>query len=199
MLCGPTIFHLIGFPGAGKFTIAKHMAHLQDSHEHRLVVVDNHYFNNTIFGVLDVDGIRPLDPRVWDHVRQVRDAVLETIRDLSPPTWSFVFTNVLFAGDAGDEAAPERLAALAEARGGPFVPVRLHCDVDELARRVVSPERKDRLKWIDAEGVRAIARSRALIPLPYRHALDLDVTGVAPEVAARRILDHAAATAASQT
>ena len=197
MSCGPAIFHLIGFPGAGKFTVARHMARLQGAQEHRLVVVDNHYFNNTIFGVFDVDGIRPLDPRVWEHVRQVRDAVLETIRDLSPPTWSFVFTNVLFAGDPGDEAAPERLAALAAARGGPFVPVRLHCRVEELARRVVSPERKHRLKWVDSEGVQAVARSRALIPLPYPHALDLDITDLGPDVAARRILEHAAATGPS--
>lgn len=192
MLRRPAIIQLIGFPGAGKFTIAKCLAALQGPGEHRLVVVDNHYFNNPIFGVVDVDGIRPLDTRVWGYVRQVREAVLQAIEELSPANWSFVFTNVLFAGNAGDEAAPGRLAALAEARRGPFVPVLLHCDLDELSRRVVSPERRDRLKMVDADGVREMAQQRALISLAHPNALELDITDVPPEHAARRILDHAA-------
>ena len=188
----PAIVHLIGFPGAGKYTIARHMAEQRGPGPDRLVVVDNHYFNNTIFGVLDVDGIKPLDPRVWGHVLQVREAVLGAIEELSPSTWSFTFTNVLFAGDAGDEAAPGRLAALAAARGSSFVPVRLTCRVDELARRIVAPERRTRLKWVDADGVRALVDSRRLIDLDHEHALELDVSDVPPEATAARILEHVA-------
>jgi hypothetical protein len=194
---GGAIVHLIAFPGAGKYTIAKQLA--ERAAGERWVVVDNHYVNNTIFGVLDVDGITPLDPQVWTHIRTVRNAVLDTIRTLSPPDWSFVFTNVLFAGDPGDEAAPGQLAQLAEDRGAVFVPVVLRCEVDELVRRVTSPERRHRMKWVDADGVRGVAMTRQLIAVDHRfeHALDLDVTTTSPADAADAIRRHVAQAQAS--
>ncbi|CAA9250042.1 MAG: hypothetical protein AVDCRST_MAG50-2559 [uncultured Acidimicrobiales bacterium] len=192
LLQRPAIIHLIGFPGTGKYTIAKHMAALQGGGEHRLVVVDNHYVSNPILGVMDIDGVKAIDPAVWGYVRKVRLAVMEAIRDLSPSTWSFAFTNVLLAGDPEDQAAPARVAALADARDAAFVPVRLHCKVDELTRRAVSPQRNERLKWTDGEAVRAMAESRTLVDVAHPNTLDLDVTDVQPEVAARLVLEHAA-------
>jgi len=190
------MIHLIGFPGTGKYTIAKHMAVLQGGGVRRLVVVDNHYVSNPIFGVMDVDGITAIDPAVWGYVRKVRVAVMEAIRDLSPPGWSFVLTNVLLGGNAEDESAPAALAALAEARGAAFVPVRLHCQVDELTRRAVSPQRGERLKWRDGGGVRAMAESRSLIDLSHPNAFDLDVSALPAEIAAGLVLAHAAEAAA---
>ena len=183
------IVYLIGFPGCGKFTVGNELVRLAAERGERLVLVDNHHINNTIFEFADVDGIKELPPAVWAHVATVRDAVLATIEQLGPPTWSYVFTNVLFAGDPGDEAHVGRLAQLAASRGSRFLPVRLDCDVDELARRVTSPERRDRLKWMDADGLRRLATTRRLVDVP-NDALDLDVTTVPAAVTAQHILDH---------
>jgi len=71
-----------------------------------------------------------------------------------------------------------------------YAPIRLHCHVDELMNRIVSEERKQRLKWIDPEGVRRYAAERELISLDGQDALDLDVTSTSPETTAASILDH---------
>jgi hypothetical protein len=186
----PAVVQLIGHAGAGKYTVAKELAARRPGPDDRWVVVDNHYVNNPIFGVLDLDGVKPLDPSVWGHVAKVRAAVLDTIRTLSPPSWSFVFTNVLIAGQKGDEAAPVELAKLAEARGASFVPVVLRCEVDELVRRVVSPGRATRLKWRDPDGVRAVATSTSLVVPDHANLLELDVTAMDPSDTADRILEH---------
>ena len=117
------IVYLIGYPAAGKFTIAKAIS---EHASYRYVVVDNHHINNVVFEVIETDGVRALPPRVWSLIDGVRDAVFAAIEELSPPDWSYVFTNVLIAGS--DEPFLDRLADLADRRGDVFIPVRLHCD-----------------------------------------------------------------------
>ena len=183
------VVYLIGFPAAGKFTIAKALA---ERAPQKLVVVDNHHINNTVFAVIDTDGVKALDPRVWSFTMDVRNAVVGAIEALGPPTWSYVFTNVLIAGEAIDESLVTQLRDMASQRGSVFVPVRLHCDADELARRIVSPERRERMKWVDAEGLRAFLARVELIDVDDERLLDLDVTNLAPDAAADAILDHLA-------
>ena len=144
-----------------------------------------------VFAVLDTDGKKSLPAGVWDRVGEVRNAVIAAIRDLGPPDWSYVFTNVLIAGLPCDEAALGEMAVLAEARGSTYVPVVLRCSTDELARRIVAPERQERLKWVDPVGLRGLVeRSELLDVSGYEHALDLDVTNLPPRHAAVAIADH---------
>jgi tRNA uridine 5-carbamoylmethylation protein Kti12 len=188
---GPAaIIHLIGYPGAGKYTVAKELAAIAERAGQRLVVVDNHHTSNVIFAVLDVDGVSPVAQEVWDRVGEVREAVYGAIEHLSPPAWSFVFTNVLCQGDPTDEAIVRRIAQLAAARGNPYVPVRLVCAPDEILRRVPNPDRRERMKWIDVDAVRAFIGASELVHLDQQTALDVDVTTCPPEDAALRILDH---------
>ena len=176
------IVHLIGYPGTGKYTVACSMA---ERWPHRLVVMDNHLTANPILHVVGVDGVRRLPPVVWERVGEIRDLVSKAIEDLSPPDWSFVFTNVLDARDERHHATVAWLQRLAEARRQPYVPVLLRCDLDELLRRVVTPERHGRMKWIDADAVRAYATStRMLVP---DGTLTLDITDMTPEEAADTI------------
>jgi hypothetical protein len=190
----PALIHLIGYPGAGKFTIAKEIARLAGVESRTTVkVVDNHHVNNTVFAVLDVDGHKALPPRVWDFVREVRSGVLGAIEELGPSDWSYVFTNVLFAGNPHDEAGLRSIADLAERRRSLFVPVRLHCAVDELARRIVAEDRRTRMKWMDAAGVRAQATTVPLLDVSaHVHALDLDVTDRSAAESAAAVLAHVA-------
>jgi shikimate kinase len=191
MTSTPAIVHLIGYPAAGKYTVAQELARQAQEANAHFVVIDNHFTANVIFGVMEVDGMRPVPEEVWDRVEEVREAVFRTIETLSPPEWSFVFTNVLTEGHERDAAAVIRLAQLASATQRRYVPVRLHCHVDELATRIVSEDRKRRLKWIDPEGVRRFATERELIGLDGHDVLDLDVTSTPPEATAASILVHA--------
>src|SRR3954468_10185542 len=113
MAVHPAIVHLVGFPGAGKYTVAKALVRAgADSGQH-YVLIDNHYTTNVIFGVMEVDGIRPVPPTVWARVDGAREAVFKAIVEFSPPEWSFVFTNVLTMEEPLDPPAARRLIALA--------------------------------------------------------------------------------------
>jgi hypothetical protein len=186
----PSIVHLIGFPAAGKLTVARAIAELGASRGRRIVVVDNHLTANVIFAVIEADGIRPLPEAVWNHVDEVRETLYRAIGELPPPEWSFVFTNVITEHDRNGRAVIDRLARLAAERSSHYVPVRLHCESDELVRRVGNPDRRERRKTIDPVGVRALAESTRLIGVEPHQALDIDTTTLAPSDAAARILDH---------
>ncbi len=188
----PAIVHLIGFPAAGKYTVAKALAHAADARGERFVVTDNHLTGNVILSV--VDGV---PDGTWDRVRQVREVMYDAIAELSPPSWSFVFTNVLVAGDVEDEAAPGRLADVAAARGSIYLPVLLTCEVDEVIARVPSPERRERHKWIDPDAVRSFMERAALVDLSAHDPYELDTTTRPAEEAARLILDEHARRSAS--
>jgi RimJ/RimL family protein N-acetyltransferase len=73
------LYYLIGLPGVGKYTVAKAMERLAAERGKQLVVVDNHYFNNPIFGLVRVDGQTPLPRAVWARVAEVAQAVVTTV------------------------------------------------------------------------------------------------------------------------
>jgi hypothetical protein len=71
--------------------------------------------------------------------------------------------------------------------------VRLLCGADELARRIVSPERRERSKWLDADGVRHKHATQTVVEPDDPTTLTLDVTSMAPADAAahlRTVLDR---------
>ena len=143
------IIVLIGFAGTGKYTIGRELCERTGAK-----LIDNHLINNPVFKVVDADGIKPLPPGVWDKVKTIRAIVYDSIRELSPPDLSFVFTIELIEGKPDEQEAFDDLKELAVARNSVFVPVRLLCDVDELCRRVASPGRIAMIKAISPEAAR---------------------------------------------
>ena len=189
----PGIYLLVGYPGTGKYTVAQALAAELRARGADAVVIDNHYVNNPVFGVLHTDGVTPLPAGIWPLVAQVRDAVLTAAEQYAPPARSFVFTNYIRQDEADEDPAVSdyllRLQRLAGPRGGRFRVVRLTCAVDELCRRITGPDRQQRLKAISAEWVREETRTWALFA-PADDHLELDITDVPPAEAARRIADH---------
>ena len=57
------VVYLVGFASTGKLTIARELAPMLNAK-----VVDNHWVNNPIFGLLETDGKTKLPDAVWDRV-----------------------------------------------------------------------------------------------------------------------------------
>ena len=95
-----TIIYLLGFPGTGKYTIAREICAQQANFK----LVDNHLINIPLFSLIENDGKTPLPPRIWDNVGKIWEAVLDTIIHIAPANYSFVLTNAL--SDQGDTDRP---------------------------------------------------------------------------------------------
>ena len=183
-----SIILLIGLPATGKYTVAKRVAALLAERGETVRIVDNHYANNVIFNLLPVDGETPQPPEAWERIEEVRAAVLSTMETLSPPDWTFVMT--LHATSDGDRDWVNGVASIARQRANRFAVVRLMCDLDELLRRVSSPDRRQRLKLTSREGARSAFQHQPVLEFDHPHTLTLDVTRLPPDEAAAAIVDH---------
>ena len=178
-----TIIVLIGFAGTGKYTIGRELCERTGAK-----LIDNHLINNPIFKVVDADGIKPLPPGIWDKVKTIRSIVYDSIRELSPPDLSFVFTIELIEGKPGEQEAFDDLKELAIGRNSLFVPVRLLCDVDELCRRVANPGRIAMIKAISPEAARKKSADHEVLKAEHPNSRTIDVTRKSPSDSADVIL-----------
>lgn len=177
--------YLVGFAGTGKLTIARAFARLVGAK-----VVDNHWINNPIFGLIDSDGVTPLPDEVWAQVAKVREAVLETIATLAKPETNFVLTHEGVEGDPIDQAVFESIRSAATRRGARFVAVRLLCEEGELVRRIQSPERAGLFKCVDPADAVNKSRHHVVLDPKVPATLTLDVTTRTAEASPAAILAH---------
>jgi hypothetical protein len=182
----PTIFHLIGTPAVGKYTIGKELTSLTGAR-----FVDNHSVANVIFNVIAADGVTPLPEGIWARVGKVREAVLDAVVNLSPPHLSFVFTNYLRGEDPAELAAFQQLVDLAAARESLFVPVLLRCRTEELMDRAANDSRIERMKLIDPLAIAHMNDDVPQFETDHPNALKLDVTTRPPAESARLIVEWA--------
>jgi hypothetical protein len=176
---------LLGFPGVGKLTIARELSPLLTAK-----VIDNHWFNNPILRLLDDDGTTPLPNGIWEYTGRVRQAVLDAIVAYGPPSANFIFTHAGIEGDERSNRTFQQIAGAARECEALLVPVRLLCDEEELARRVATPARRDRLKSIDAQASREKSRRAQVLAPQHPFTLNLDVTSKTAEESAAAIHAH---------
>lgn len=188
------VYQLLGYPGTGKYTVARALVDRLEVGGATARLIDNHLVANPVLSLVPAgeDGLMPT--AVWARVRAVRAEVMATIEQFTPAAWSLVLTNywVDVERTAADLA---EVVALAERRGSAFVPVLLTCDPDEILRRVVRSDRAARHKLIDPAGARTLLAETLLRP---PGTLALDVTELAPADAAERIVAYAASRAANR-
>ncbi|KAJ5180679.1 hypothetical protein N7492_003889 [Penicillium capsulatum] len=175
------IIHLNGFPGVGKLTIARHLTSRLSAN-----LIHNHLLVNPADAVL-----HRTQPGYQTLRRAIRAAVLDALAD-EPATYgtSYVFTDFQSSDELGASVCAEYIAA-AVGRDAPFIPVVLLCDEDVNMQRLVSPERETYSKLMDVELVARFRREKEVCRLgKHPNFFELDVSGLEPGEAARRIYDH---------
>ena len=188
-MTGPAVVHLLGFPGTGKLTVATAMAEVGERRGRRVVVVDNHLTSLPILSVIGSDGVSSPPPRAWELVHGVRELVHRAAVELVATDRTLVFTNFVVESNPLGADTIERVRQVAAARSSTYLPVLLHCDTDELVRRVAHPERQARRKLIDPDRALEIVGGETLVRPPDLE-LELDVTSTGPTEAATAILEH---------
>lgn len=170
---GPAIVLILGYPGTGKFTVAKELVLALSSKGTPVRLIDNHAAANILFDLIaEADGQSVLPPGVLDNVREMNGIIARTIDELSPPDWSFVLTHHLRDNER-DNAYVHQLQTIAERRGSVFLPVNLTCDRQVLAERVSQAERRSRNKLIDPSIALSIIDGGMLTP---NGSITIDIT-----------------------
>jgi hypothetical protein len=178
-----TIIYIVGPPGVGKYTTGCHLAERLGCK-----LVDNHYWLNVLFSLVEQDGITPLPKSIWPLAGQVRAAVLETISTISPNPWSFIFTHSAL-NDPAELVIFEDIKAVAQRRGSRLVVVRLSCEnPDELARRVAAPERRMRYKGANVADARRHAELPTLDP-GHPDTISVETDGLSAQDVMHQIIE----------
>jgi AAA domain len=176
------IVYLMGSPGVGKYTVGKIVAERISAK-----LIDNHYWNNPIFEVIEPDG-RPFPPGVWDRANDVRSAVLETVACFAPKSRSYVFTHAISAegGHPIDFVIAGQILHLARRREAHLLGARLTCSEEQLRRRISAEGRRERFKATDSAKAGFLASMR---PFPITHdwVLDINTTDLTPDQTADAI------------
>lgn len=180
-----TMIYLLGFPGTGKYTIAKEIV----KQEPAIRLIDNHLINNPLFSLIKQDGTTPLPDRIWRNIGKIWEVVFDTMIHASEPEYSFIMTNALLECNPEDRAWVEKVHDVAKTRNALFVPVRLHVDIEENKRRIVTQDRKNRLKQIDTEAPARYAK-KGVVSVTNPNLLDLEVTKLSATKAAQGIISH---------
>ena len=176
----PFIVYLLGYPGVGKYTVARALAAQTGA-----VVIDNQLVNNPILALFN--GALDLPAEVFTRTAPIRDAVFSALEEIAPPSMSYVFTNVI-AETPEDVAIYDRLRDIAASRGSIFLPVMLTCARDVQLERVQAEERRARLKVSDPEW---LDRFMASVPLHSPEGvMTLDTTDATPEQNAVAIVER---------
>lgn len=181
------LIYLIGPPGVGKRTVGEHISVKCGAR-----LVDNHYWNNVIFGLVEQDGKTPLAKGIHENAWLVCQAVLDTVANYSPPERSFVFTHAAFgAGVERDRDFARLIVNLACQRNAQLVVVNLRCSEEALLKRVTHPERRLRMKATDAR-IAKLAVQLDYIPEGVGETVRIDTTSLEPEEVAELILSRIA-------
>jgi len=174
----PNIIYLIGYAGTGKYTIAKELE------KSGYVICDNQLINNPINALLNYDGFEPIPDYAWDTIAKIRNNIFDFI--IQEPNNNYVLTNVLYDSEE-DRMLYEQVSQMALKRKSQFFPVKLRVTHEENLKRITQVSRRERWKSIDPKDADP---SNPLINIAHHNLLELDITNIKPEQAAKIILKH---------
>lgn len=179
----PAVYQLLGFPGTGKYTVAQAIAEQLGARGEPAALLDNHATANLVWSLVPVE--RRFDADVMGRMAELRNVLIDAAAELTSPAHSLVFTNFVPAGRPS--TVLDRHRELAQQLGRHLVAVVLHCDPDEVLRRVPNADRAARMKLADSDVARTIMSSGITLPT-WRELIDLDITGQSPSEVAARVI-----------
>ncbi|KAL8738293.1 MAG: hypothetical protein Q9181_000882 [Wetmoreana brouardii] len=178
-MMAPPLIYINGYPGVGKYTIAKELVKLLPNAK----LLDNHQLIDPVAAVYErwmpeYQGLR----------KTVRKGILDSIATsttLMDVTW--IFTDSQSSDEVGSAAVADYIHA-ARTRSSPLISVILMCNTDENLRRLKA-ELRGKTKLNDTDVLLEIRESKDLYHFGGDAELTLDVTELSPVAAAQKILD----------
>lgn len=174
--------YINGYPGIGKLTIAKELEKL---------VPNSKVYHNHLF----IDPIAPLVDRHSPHYQDMRTSfrrhILNTIATSeATQQFTWIFTDSRSSSPIGITGAQDYKNA-ADLRGVPFIPIVLHCQIQENMRRILSEGRgTGNTKLTDLAVLKTIRLEEDIYTFGGPYELELDVTDITASEAAKKIYEH---------
>ena len=178
---------LMGLPGVGKRTIGEALAkktNVRFSDHHDLYDPIVKLFGN------DHQVWWDLTPNMWAKINAVQDIYLSAIADVCSKEDSFVLTEMMFDKDQYHKIFYEKVLDAVKKRNAHFFPVRLICDEVELAKRVVSDDRKQYFKTRDPELSKKRSREEKVFYSCHENKITIDNTHLTADAVADKIIKH---------
>ena len=170
------IIHINGWPGSGKLTVAREVAHQLQAR-----LLDNHTLHDVAARLCDRHTVE-----YWELYYQVREAAYKRVRAL-PARDVVVMTNALTFESDREREAWAAVKSLALARAVPLVAVTLHCSLEENVRRIASESRRHR-KMTDPAPLIEWRSTLTLLTDATVRSLMIDNTHRSPEDVADEIV-----------
>ncbi len=163
-----------GPPASGKLTVAKELAKIT---KYRLC--HNHLSNDLVSSVLDFGK-----GSFWEIVRDIRLQILEAAA--KNKTEGVIVTYCYSQGE--DEKDIQRYMARLKKYRVRFLFVHLHCDPQELLRRVKEPSRQKYKKIQRTTTLKALLKKKEFFtPIRHDSTISIDNTNRSPKTVARKI------------
>ncbi len=179
---GKTLIYLIGFPGSGKFTTAKELCKIIDG-----VIVSNNLFNSIIFDIVKLQNAEVPDD-LWEKIFAVRENMLAILEKHYIKSKHYIFTNELIEGDPHDQRLYNSVVNLSKKMDMKILHVVLHCNNEELVRRVQSEERYQENKITDSDfAMKKIKGKRLFIP---EGTLEIGNSNLSAKEVAKKIVEE---------
>jgi hypothetical protein len=179
----PAVYQLLGYPATGKYTVARAIVEQLAARGEPAALLDNHATANLVWSLVPRE--RRFDADVMAKLAELRNVLWDAAAELTSPAHSLILTNYLPPGRS--PTALDRHRELAQQLALPLVAVVLHCDPDEVIKRIANVDRAERLKLVDPDRARELMSSAMTLPT-WPELTDLDITGLSPPEAAARVI-----------
>ena len=179
------LIYLFGFPGVGKNTIGRAIENRTE-----FLAIQNHLLSNALRRAISLqpaENYEQLEPLLKHHTMKSWVNFLEFV-GAAVPQQGLIVTSVLYENDPDKVEFFNLVREWAVSQGRRFLPVRLVCSPEEMARRVESPSRDIQYKLTDRGILKNIISNNVL--LQPDDCFELDVTALTANEAADKIIDY---------
>ncbi len=176
--------YLFGFPGSGKYTIAKTIKEQVDNS----VLLHNHAISDLIFPIVKADRNTKLPEEIWGHISSIRKEVLNVLSTLAYKDRLYLMTNCLFHEEDADQKIYQDVKKSVEKAGLIFFPVRLEISPEENKKRITSSERKHKFTLMHDEFVDEWHNNYTVLKTNHPNELTIDVSSLPKTEAASEVI-----------